>query len=33
MVLTGARVGEACGMLWEAVDLEEGIARVVRRIR
>lgn len=33
MVLTGARVGEACGMLWEVVDLEKGIARVVRRIR
>ena len=33
MVLTGARVGEACGMLWEAVDLEKRIARVVRKIR
>ena len=33
MVLTGARVGEACGMLWEAIDLKEGTARVVRRIR
>ena len=33
MVLTGARVGEACGMLWEAVDLTQGIARVVRKVR
>ena len=33
MLLTGARVGEACGMKWSAVDLENGIARVIRRIR
>ena len=33
MVLTGARVSEACGMLWEAIDLKQGTARVVRRIR
>ena len=33
MLLTGARVGEACGMLWSAVDLERKTARVVRRIR
>lgn len=33
MLLTGARVGEACGMLWEAVDLNQKIARVMRRIR
>ena len=33
MVLTGARVGEACGMLWSAMDLEQGKARVVRKIR
>ena len=33
MLLTGARVGEACGMLWDAIDLEQGIARVLRRIR
>ena len=33
MLLTGARVGEACGMLWEAVDLNRGIARVTRRVR
>ena len=33
MLLTGARVGEACGLLWSAVDLEQKTARVVRRIR
>ena len=33
LLLTGARVGEACGMKWEAVDLEQGIARVMRRVR
>ena len=33
MLLTGARVGEACGMLWDAVDLEQGLARVIRRVR
>ena len=33
MLLTGARVGEACGMKWSAVDLENGIARVIRRVR
>ena len=33
MLLTGARVGEACGMLWSAVDLEQGLARVLRRVR
>ena len=33
MVLTGARVGEACGMLWSAVDLEQGKARVIRKIK
>ena len=33
MLLTGARVGEACGMKWEAVDFKQGVARVVRRVR
>ncbi|MCZ0931783.1 MAG: tyrosine-type recombinase/integrase [Oligoflexia bacterium] len=33
MVLTGARVVEACEMLWSAVDLREGKARVIRKIR
>ena len=32
MILTGARVSEACGMCWECVDLKKGIARVIRRI-
>ncbi|MGZ3672628.1 MAG: tyrosine-type recombinase/integrase [Bdellovibrionota bacterium] len=30
LVLTGARIGEACGMKWSEVDLENGLARVVR---
>ena len=33
MVLTGARVGEACGLKWEAVDMKQGTAQVVRKIR
>ena len=33
MLLTGARVGEVCGLKWSAVNLEEGIARVIRRVR
>lgn len=33
MLLTGTRVSEACGMCWDAVDLEKGTARVIRRIR
>ena len=33
MVLTGARVGEACGIRWDAVDFEQGFARVIRRVR
>lgn len=33
MLLTGTRVSEACGMCWDAVDLEEGTARTIRRIR
>ena len=33
MLSTGARVSEACGMKWEEIDLEKGIARVVRRVR
>ena len=33
MLLTGARVGEACGLKWEVVDLERGVARVMRRVR
>lgn len=33
MLLTGARVGEACGLKWEAVEFNQGLARVVRKIR
>ena len=33
MLLTGARVGEACGMLWSAVDFQQRMAKVVRVIR
>ena len=32
MILTGARVSEACGMNWDCVDLENGQARVIRRM-
>ena len=30
MLLTGVRVSEACGMCWDAVNLEEGTARIIR---
>ena len=33
MLLTGARVGEACGLKWSSVDLEKGFVRIVRRVR
>ena len=33
MLLTGARVGEACGMKWTALDLKRGVARILRRVR
>ncbi len=33
MLLTGARVGEACGLKWDTVDLEENVARIIRRVR
>ena len=33
MLSTGARVGEACGLKWEEMDLEQGMARVIRRVR
>ena len=32
MILTGARVSEACGMCWDALDFESGLARVIRRM-
>ena len=31
MLSTGARVGEACGLCWDAVDFKGGLARVIRR--
>ena len=33
MLLTGARVGEACGLKWSAVDLDQGLVRIIRRVR
>ena len=32
MLLTGTRVSEACGLKWDAVDLEQGIVRILRRV-
>ena len=33
MILTGVRISEACGMCWDHIDLEEGTARVLGKIR
>ncbi|MDE0092273.1 MAG: site-specific integrase, partial [Oligoflexia bacterium] len=33
MLLTGARVGEACGLKWSEVNLEKGFVRIIRRVR
>ena len=33
MLLTGTRVSEACGLKWNAVDLENGFVRIIRRVR
>ena len=33
MLLTGARISEACGMCWDALDLEQNLVRVIRRVR
>ena len=33
MLSTGARVGEACGLKWDELDIEQGIARIIRRVR
>ena len=33
MLLTGARIGEACGLQWQAVDLKRGLVRVIKRVR
>ena len=32
MLLTGARVSEACGLQWSAVNLEKGFVRIIRRV-
>ncbi len=32
MVLTGTRVGEACGLMWDAVDLDNRIAHIHRTV-
>ncbi|MDE0119843.1 MAG: site-specific integrase [Bdellovibrionales bacterium] len=32
MLLTGARVGEACGLKWDAVDFKRNLVRIVRRV-
>ncbi|MCZ0931716.1 MAG: site-specific integrase [Oligoflexia bacterium] len=33
MLSTGVRVSEACGLKWEEINLEENIARIIRRVR
>ena len=33
MLSTGARVSEACGLKWEELDLEQGTAGIIRRVR
>ena len=33
MLLTGARVSEACGLKWSEVNLEKGFVRIIRRVR
>ena len=33
MLSTGTRVSEACGLIWEEIDLEEGMVRIIRRVR
>ena len=32
MLLTGTRVSEACGLKWNAVDLDQSMIRIVRRV-
>ena len=33
MLSTGARIGETCGLKWEELNLEQGTARIIRRVR
>jgi len=33
MLSTGVRISEACGLKWDAVDLERGIIRIICRVR
>ena len=33
MLLTGARVGEACGLTWDTVDFKNGIACITKKVR
>ena len=33
MLSTGARVSETCGLKWEEIDLRQGVARIIRRVR
>ena len=33
LLSTGARVSEACGLTWKELDLEQGMARIIRRVR
>ena len=32
MLLTGARVSEACGLKWDAVDFKRNLVRIIRRV-
>ena len=32
MILTGARVSEACGLSWDCVDLERGQAQIIQKM-
>ena len=33
MLSTGTRIGETCGLKWEELDLKQGTARIIRRVR
>ena len=33
MLSTGTRIGETCGLKWDAIDLEKGFARIIRQVR